>query len=110
MLIFNIVEGNFDVIIAFLFPTAMSTMLVRMLADEKAASIVTILTASSAGVIFQQSYASILQMDIAMYILFVALVYCIFMCNMDKRKHLLHSVAVIILINGLFIAFYLLLS
>ena len=110
MLILNVVEGNFDVLIAFLFPTAMSTMLVRILADEKAASIVTILTASSAGVIFQQSYASILQMDIAMYILFGGFGALYFMRSMDKRKHLLHSVAVITIINALFISFYLLLS
>jgi len=110
MLILNVVEGNFDVLIAFLFPTAMSTMLVRILADEKAASIVTILTASSAGVIFQQSYASVLQMDIAMYILFGGFGALYFMRNMDKRKHLLHSVAVITIINALFISFYLLLS
>ena len=110
MLILNVVEGNFDVLIAFLFPTAMSTMLVLILADEKAASIVTILTASSAGVIFQQSYASILQMDIAMYILFGGFGALYFMRSMDKRKHLLHSVAVITIINALFISFYLLLS
>ncbi len=110
MLIFNVIEDNFDVIIAFLFPTAMSTMLVRVLADERAASIVTILTASSAGVIFQQSYASVLQMDIALYILFGGFGALYFMRNMENRKHLLHSVAVITFINALFIAFYLLLS
>ena len=110
MLIFNAIENNFDVLIAFLFPTAMSTMLVRILADEKAASIVTILTASSAGVIFQQSFASILQMDIAMYILFGGFGALYFMRNMENRKHLLHAVAVITLINALFIGFYLLLS
>lgn len=110
MLIFNIIDDNFDVMIAFLFPTAMSTMLVRMLADEKAASIVTILTASSAGVIFQQSYASILQMDIAMYILFGGFGALYFMRNMEQRKHLLHSVGVVTIINALFIGFYLLLS
>ncbi len=110
MLIFNAIEDNFDVMIAFLFPTAMSTMLVRILADEKAASIVTILTASSAGVIFQQSFASILQMDIAMYILFGGFGALYFMRSMEKRKHLLHAVAIITLINALFIGFYLLLS
>ena len=110
MLIFNAIEDNFDVLIAFLFPTAMSTMLVRILADEKAASIVTLLTASSAGVIFQHSYASILQMDIAMYILFGGFGALYFMRNMEKRKHLLHAVAVITIINALFIGFYLLLS
>jgi cyclic-di-AMP phosphodiesterase PgpH len=110
MLIFNAIEDNFDVMIAFLFPTAMSTMLVRILADEKAASIITILTASSAGVIFQQSFASILQMDIAMYILFGGFGALYFMRSMEKRKHLLHAVAVITIINALFIGFYLLLS
>lgn len=110
MLLLNLVTDNFDVMISFLFPTAMATMLVKMLANDKAASVVTVLTAASAGVIFQQSYASVLQMDIALYILFGGFGALYFMRNMEKRTHLLHSVAIVTVINLLFVAFYLLMA
>ena len=110
MALLNLISDNFDVIIAFLFPTAMATMLVRLLATEKAASVVTILTAATAGVMFQQNYSAVLQMDVALYILFGGFGALYFMKSMEKRKHLLHAVAVITLINFLFIAFYILLA
>ncbi|UZN01127.1 hypothetical protein OL548_27720 [Lysinibacillus sp. MHQ-1] len=50
----SLVSGGFDVTIAFLFPTALATMLVRLLADDKAAVLVTVMTAASAGVIFSR--------------------------------------------------------
>jgi cyclic-di-AMP phosphodiesterase PgpH len=110
MMLLNRVEENFDVVIAFLFPTAMSTMLVRILASEKEASVITILTAASAGVVFQESFASVLQMDIALYILFGGFGALYFMRNIEKRKDLLSAVAIITIVNVLFIAFYMLLS
>ena len=51
----SLVSGGFDVTIAFLFPTALATMLVRLLADERAAVLVTVMTAASAGVIFKKA-------------------------------------------------------
>ena len=110
MALLNLISGNFDVVIGFLFPTAMSTMLVRLLATEKAASVVTILTASTAGVIFQQNFSAVLQMDVALYILFGGFGALYFMRSMEKRVQLFHSVTVITIINGLFIIFYLLMS
>ncbi len=110
MSLMNLVAENFDVNIGFLFPTAMATMLVRLLANDKAASVVTILTAASSGIVFQQGYAAVLQMDVALYILFGGFGALYFMRNMEKRAHLLHAVTVISIINILFIAFYLLMS
>ena len=110
MALLNLVADNFEVIIAFLFPTAMSTMLVRLLADEKSASVVTVLTASSAGVMFQQNYSAVFQMDVALYILFGGFGALYFMRSMEKRKHLLHAVVVITAMNSLFIAFYILMA
>lgn len=110
MMLINMIEDNFDLIIAFLFPTALTTMLVRILTDEKIASVVTLLTAASAGVLLQQSYASVLQMDIALYILFGGFGALYFMRNLESRKHLLQAVSIVIVINALFIGFYLLMS
>lgn len=110
MKLISLIAGNFDLTIAFLYPTAMATMLVRILATEKAASIITVLTAASAGVIFHEGYAAVLQMDIALYILFGGFASIIFMRSVEKRAHLLQACGVITVINLLFIAFYLLMS
>lgn len=110
MKLISLVAGEFDLTIAFLYPTAMATMLVRILATEKAASLVTIMTAASAGLIFHEGYVAVLQMDIALYILFGGFASIFFMRNVERRAHLLQACGVITVVNILFIAFYLLMS
>ena len=76
----SLISGGFDVTIAFLFPTALATMLVRLLADERAAVLITVMTAASAGVIFQEGYSSVMQMEITLYIIFggfASLFFCV---------------------------------
>ncbi|WP_431029755.1 HD family phosphohydrolase [Lysinibacillus sp. LZ02] len=110
MKLVSIVSDNFDVVVAFIFPTALATMLVRLLANERVASIVTILIASSAGIMFQESYAAILQMDIALYVLFGGFASLFFMHSVEKRSHILQASTVIMAVNLVFIAFYLLMT
>src|SRR5690606_2358137 len=64
------VSENFDLVIAFLFPTALAGMLVRLLVNERAAVFVTILLSAAAGIMLQSGYSSSLQVDVALYILF----------------------------------------
>ncbi|MEL3961738.1 HD family phosphohydrolase [Lysinibacillus endophyticus] len=101
---------QFDETITFLYPTALATMLVRLLANEKAAALVTVLTAASAGIMFHEGYAAVLQMDIALYIIFGGLASIYFMRNIEKRSDLLKACGVVSIVNILFIAFYLLMS
>lgn len=110
MKIIGLIATNFDVMLAFIYPSAMATMLVRILANEKAASIVTVITAASAGIIFHEGYAAVLQMDAALYILFGGFAALIFMRSFEKRSDILQAVAIITLVNVIFIAFYLLMS
>lgn len=106
----SIVAGDFDVMVAFIYPTAMATMLVRLLVNDRAASLVTLLIAASAGLMFQESYAAILQMDIALYILFGGFASLVFIRNVEKRAHLLQASGVVTIINLVFITFYLLMT
>ncbi|MEB2299799.1 HD family phosphohydrolase [Lysinibacillus xylanilyticus] len=106
----SLVSGGFDVTVAFLFPTALATMLVRLLADDRAAVLITVMTAASAGVIFQEGYSSVMQMEITLYIIFGGFASLFFLQSMEKRSHILHTVGVIGLVNMLFIAFYLLMT
>ena len=110
MKLVNIVSDDFDVVVAFIFPTAMVTMLVRLLTDDRLASLVTLLVASSAGIVFQENYAAVLQMDIALYILFGGFASLFFMRSVEKRSHILQASTVVMAVNLVFIAFYLLMT
>lgn len=106
----SLVAGGFDVTVAFLFPTALTTMLVRLLVDDRAAVLITVMTAASAGVIFQEGYSSVMQMEITLYIIFGGFASLFFLSSVEKRSHILHAVGVIGLVNMSFIAFYLLMT
>ncbi|CAM5205900.1 HD family phosphohydrolase OS=Lysinibacillus sphaericus OX=1421 GN=LS41612_08045 PE=4 SV=1 [Lysinibacillus sphaericus] len=106
----SLVADGFDVTIAFLFPTALATMLVRLLADDRAAVLITVMTAASAGVIFQEGYSSVMQMEITLYIIFGGFASLFFMRSVEKRSHIMQAVAVISVVNMGFIAFYLLMT
>lgn len=110
MKLISLIAMNFDIMLAFIYPSAMATMLVRVLASEKAAGIVTVLTAASAGIIFHEGYAAVLQMDAALYILFGGFASLIFMRSLEKRTDILHAVGIVTIVNVSFIAFYLLMS
>lgn len=106
----SLVAGGFDVTVAFLFPTALTTMLVRLLVDDRAAVLITVMTAASAGVIFQEGYSSVMQMEITLYIIFGGFASLFILSSVEKRSHILHAVGVIGLVNMSFIAFYLLMT
>ncbi|MFJ7735342.1 HD family phosphohydrolase [Lysinibacillus sp. NPDC097287] len=106
----GLVADEFDVTIAFLFPTALAPMLVRLLADDRAAVLVTVMTAASAGVMFQEGYSSVMQMEVTLYIIFGGFASLFFMRSVEKRSHILQAVGVISLTNLAFIAFYLLMT
>ncbi|MCT6923325.1 HD family phosphohydrolase [Metasolibacillus sp.] len=110
MKLMSIVAVNFDVIIAFLFPTALATMLIRLLVNDRVAAIITVMTATSAGIMFHSGYAAVLQMDIALYILFGGFAMLYFMRNLEKRSALLQACGILAIMNILFISFYLLMS
>ncbi|WP_033544107.1 HD family phosphohydrolase [Planococcus sp. CAU13] len=110
MKLLSAVNGNFDVEISFLFPTALSGMIVRMLINERAAIFVTFITAASAGIMLHNAFSPILQMEIVLYILFGGLVGVYLIESDDRRARLLQTSLLVAIANALFIGFYLLLS
>lgn len=110
MELMSLLLDEFEVTIAFLYPTALATMLVRLLANEKTATLITVLTAASAGVIFHEGYSAVLQMDVTLYIILGGLSSIFFMRSIDKRTHILQASAVVSVVNLLFITFYILMS
>lgn len=110
MKLISLVSDNFDVTIAFLFPTALAPMLVRSLINERFAILTAFLTAAVAGIVFQGGYSVVLQMEITLYILFGGLAGLYVIQGAEKRSHLLQTSMSVVGVNIVFIAFYLLMT
>ena len=110
MKLISLVSDNFDVTIAFLFPTALAPMLVRSLINERFAILTAFLTAAVAGIVFQGGYSVVLQMEITLYILFGGLAGLYVIQGAEKRSHLLQTSMSVVGVNIVFMAFYLLMT
>lgn len=110
MKLISLVEPEFDLLIAFLFPTALASLLVKLLTNERLALMITILTAATAGIILQDGYAAIIQMEIALYILFGGLTSLYLLGNVSRRSTILGTSLGVAASNILFLAIYLLMT
>ncbi|KXH87407.1 HD family phosphohydrolase [Sporosarcina sp. HYO08] len=110
MKIIALIEKDFDVLLAFLFPTALAPMLIKLLTNERLAIMVTILSAATAGIMLQEGFAALVQMEIALYLLFSGLVSLYLLGNSGRRSSILRTSLGVAVSNCLFIAFYLLMT
>lgn len=110
MKLIAIIEGDFDVLVAFLFPTALAPMIVKLLTNERLALMTTIITAATAGVMLQEGFASIIQMEVALYILFGGITSLYLLGREGRRSTILRTSAGVAVSNMLFIGFYLLMT
>ncbi|WP_231860322.1 HD family phosphohydrolase [Bacillus sp. OxB-1] len=110
MKLIALIEKDFDVLVAFLFPTALATMLIKLLTNERLALMMTFITAATAGIMLQEGYAALIQMEIALYILFSGIVSLYLLGNSGRRSNILRTSVGVACSNTLFIAFYLLMT
>lgn len=110
MELLSLIKDEFEVMIGFLYPVAMAPMLIRLLVNERIAIIITIMTAVAAGVIFQEGYATVIQMEVSLYIIFGGLSSLFFNKGIEKRSRILQTSTGIAIVNATFIGFYLLLT
>lgn len=110
MKLIALIDKDFDVLLAFLFPTALAPMLVKLLTNERLAIMTTIITAATAGVMLQEGFAAIIQMEVALYILFGGVVSLYLLGNGGRRSSILRTSAGVATSNILFISFYLLMT
>ena len=111
VLIMKVIQSiayNFDVLIAFVFPTALVSMLVYSLVNERAAFITSFIVAAYAGIIFQEGYTNIFQMEVSLYILFGCIAGIFAMQQMYNNTQILRTSLIVSAVNVLFIIFYLL--
>lgn len=110
MKLIELVSGNFEVVIAFLFPTALAGMLLRLLLNERYAIFATFFIAVSAGIMPKGDYAGILEVDVVLYIIFGGLTGIYLIEEDDRRARVLQASLSVALINVLYIGFYLLMG
>ena len=110
MKLIALIEKDFDVLVAFLFPTALASMLIKLLTNERLALMMTFITAATAGIMLQEGYAALIQMEIALYILFSGIVSLYLLGNSGRRSNILRTSVGVACSNTLFIAFYLLMT
>jgi len=110
MKLLTLIEQDFDLLMAFLFPTALASLLVKLLTNERLALMTTIITAATAGVMLQAGFATIIQMEVALYILFGGMTGLYILGNVGKRLSILQASLGVSVSNLVFIGFYLLMT
>lgn len=110
MRLLALIDQEFDMQLAFLFPTALAPLLVRLLTNEKLALMTTVMTAIIAGLILQEGYASMIQVEITIYILLGGLFAIYYLGDNHRRASVLRTSLGVALVNIGFIFFYLLLN
>ncbi|QBQ05324.1 HD family phosphohydrolase [Sporosarcina pasteurii] len=97
-------------LVVFLFPTALASMLIKLLVNERLALTTSIIIAATAGIMLQDGYAAIVQMEIALYILFGSITSLYLLGNISRRSTILRASLGVSICNLGFIAFYLLMT
>lgn len=110
MELLDLIDGEFDVIIGFLFPAAIAPLLIRILVNERMAILVTVTLGLSAGIVFQEGYSTFMQIEIALYMIISGLSCILFVRKIDNRSKILQISFQVACINLLFIASYLFLT
>ncbi|WP_010303380.1 HD family phosphohydrolase [Kurthia senegalensis] len=110
MELLSVVDHEFDLLIGFLFPAALAAMLLRTLVNERTAVAITVLLGLSSGIIFQEGYSTVLQMEIALYVILSGLSAIYFVRFANNRSKIMQTSSIVALINCLFILFYLLMT
>ncbi|WP_342511283.1 HDIG domain-containing metalloprotein [Sporosarcina sp. FSL K6-1522] len=110
MKLISLIEKDFDVLLAFLFPTALAPMLIKLLTNERLAILGTFMTAATSGIILHEGYAAIIQMEVALYILFGGIISLYLLGNSGRRSSILRTSIGVSVSNILFIGFYLLMT
>lgn len=110
MQLISLVESEFEVVIAFLFPTAFVAMIIRLLINERIALTMSIITSATAGLILQDGIASIIQMELVLYILFGSITSVYLLGETARRSSIMKASLGVILSNIVYISFYLLMT
>lgn len=110
MTLTSLIDDNFRLSLAFLFPTAFGAMAVFLLTTERMAYVSLISTALLSGYLFKEELSGFLQTDISIYTLLGGLAGIFSLKVLPTNSQILRASAVVGVINALFMSAYLLLS
>lgn len=108
--ILSFVADEFTVHIAFLFPTALVAMLLRLLINEKVALIMSVLMAATAGVMMNTQYGAVMNAEIVLYVLFGSVTALLYLRTGEKTSHVLKACALVSAMNAAYIFFYIIMT
>lgn len=108
--ILSILDDQFTLQLAFLFPTALVAMLLRLLINEKVGFIVSVLIAASAGLMFNAQLGAIVYVEIVLYILFSSIVSLLILRATEKSSHILRACITVSAMNIIYVFFYLVMT
>lgn len=110
MIVTTLIDENFTVSIAFLFPTAFVSMTIYLLTNERLAYVSLVVTSFLSGYIFKEGFSTFLQTDVALYSLIGGLSGIFALKFLSNNAHILKASAVVGLVNSVFMGAFLLLS
>lgn len=108
--ILSFVTDEFTVHIAFLFPTALVAMLLRLLINEKVALITSVLMAATAGVMMNTQYGAVMNAEIVLYVLFGSVTALLYLRTGEKTSHVLKACVLVSAMNAAYIFFYIIMT
>ncbi|WJY28500.1 MULTISPECIES: HD family phosphohydrolase [Sporosarcina] len=106
----GVLEKEFDVQVAFMFPAAMAPLLVKLLTNDRLAILSIVVTSALSGLILQEGVASIMQMEVVLYFLLSGVTALLVLGDSGRRTAILRTSLAAAVVNVLYIAFYLLMT
>ena len=110
MVLTSMIDDNFTISLAFLFPTGFVAMTVYLLTSERLAYISLIANALLSGYIFREDFTTFLQTDVALYTLIGGLSGIFAFKFLSGSAPILKASGIVAATNSLFMLAYLLLS
>ncbi|MEI5905799.1 HD family phosphohydrolase [Bacillus spongiae] len=110
MKIFALLQELDIMMVGFLFPVAMASMLVTLLLNERLSIIMSILLAVCGSIIFHESVTGSFNVEIAIYFLFSGLMGTIILSKQNQRISILQTGFVVSIVNLMIIFFIVLLG
>ena len=96
--------------ISYIFPAAMAPILIRILVNERFALIMTIILAVCGSVVFHDGITGVVDVEIAIYILFSGLAGVIILSGRNERNNILRAGLFVSAVNILLVFFLLLIG
>jgi putative nucleotidyltransferase with HDIG domain len=105
MKIISLIGNNDSAQLSFLYPGALSSMMIAILMNERTALMVTILLAACGSIMFQNGASDTVNVEMALYLLFSGLTGSMFLSKQSRRLNILQAGVYVSIVNVFVILF-----